>query len=151
MTLMLDEHGLFRETDSESARDGDVLIKLPAQTIGGLLLDRKNLFSSLRLSGPADVAESLGFVFRNLRWDAEGDLASLLGDIPAHRLSLATRSVATQAGLGLKKLGANISEYVVEDSGMLPNPGEMLAFKNSLVELQTDLERLEKRLAGLNG
>jgi hypothetical protein len=53
-----------------------------------LLLDRDALFASVKLSGSADLAECLAFVFRNLGWDIEEDLASVLGDIPARRLAL---------------------------------------------------------------
>lgn len=148
MTMMIDAQGLFREAGGETTGlDTDVVIRLPAQGLAALLFDRKNLLSSLRLSGPADIVESLGFVFRNLRWDAEGDLAALVGDIPAHRLSLITRNVAEQTRRGLGNLGSNVSEYLREESGMLPQRSALVAFKDSLGELQADIERLEKRLA----
>jgi hypothetical protein len=40
-----------------------------------------SLFSAATISGSADLAETLGFVFRNLRWDIEHDLSRVLGDI----------------------------------------------------------------------
>ncbi|HXE40320.1 MAG TPA: hypothetical protein VN639_17795, partial [Azonexus sp.] len=80
LNLCIDEHGLLEA--SEPSGTPEVTVNLAADTPVRLLLDRSTLFSSVKISGAVDIAESLAFVFRNLRWDAEADLANLVGDVP---------------------------------------------------------------------
>jgi len=64
-----------------------VTLTLPADApLLALTDDRPSLRAATQISGAAELAECLGFVFRNLRWDAESDLALLTGDIAARRL-----------------------------------------------------------------
>ena len=51
-----------------------VSITLPADAPALALTDKASLLSSATISGSADLAETLGFVFRHLRWDVEHDL-----------------------------------------------------------------------------
>lgn len=122
---------------------GDALTALPG---GGL----EAVLGRVQVSGAADLAETLGFVFRQLRWDGEADLARLVGDIPAHRLSrLAGQAITWQREAG-QRLLANGTEYLVEERGLLPAKGELAAFGHDVDRLRDDLARLEKRLQRLN-
>ena len=145
--LVIDEHGLLAPATGNSAPD--VTITLPADTPIRFLLDRSSLFSSVRLSGSADVAEGLAFVFRHLRWDVEGDLASIIGDIPARRISVAGAAMVHQVIEGGRRLTENVVEYATEDSATLVPRREMDAFGNSVNALSDDLARLEKRIGRL--
>jgi len=71
----------------------DVSIHLPDDAPVRLISDPGSVFSAARLSGKADFAEALGFVFRNLRWDPEADLAGLTGDIVARRVVSTTAAL----------------------------------------------------------
>jgi ubiquinone biosynthesis protein UbiJ len=46
----------------------------------------ETLMAQAQISGSADLAEALGFVFRHLRWDIGEDLSHVVGDIAAHRI-----------------------------------------------------------------
>ena len=73
----------------------DVVIALPADTPLQALSGSEALMRKARITGSAELADSLGFVFRNLRWDAEEDLSRVVGDIAAHRLVALTRRFAS--------------------------------------------------------
>lgn len=144
--MQIDGHGLLQAAD----RDGtDVLIQFPDDFLLTALVDRNRLMSSARISGAADVAETLAFVFRNLRWDIESDLASILGDIPARRLSLAGAAFLTSTQASGKRAMENLREYVAEESGLLPPSSAVIEFAGEVDRLRDDIARLEKRLQRL--
>lgn len=146
MGLGIDESGLFHASAAETP---DVTLTVPADAVFKALADRDQLFASVRLAGSVDTAESLGFVFRNLRWDVEADLAAVIGDIAAHRLVRLGRSLASGLQGGLRRTAENVVEYAVEDSALLPAPREISAFASAVGQLRDDVARLEKRLSRL--
>ena len=75
--LGIDAQGLF--VLNEHQGEPDVTLTLPSDILVRALVDRSKLFSSVKLGGSVDVAETLAFVFRNLKWDAEADLAAIRG------------------------------------------------------------------------
>ncbi|MCG2575723.1 hypothetical protein LZ012_01800 [Dechloromonas sp. XY25] len=145
--LGIDQHGLFQLAAGE--RSPDVTLSLPPDFAVRALFDRSKLFATVKLDGSVDVAESLAFVFRNLRWDAEADLAGVIGDIAAHRLVRIGQSLASALSNSLRNTAANIQEYVVEESGILPSPRELGSFGEAVGRLRDDVASLEKRLAKL--
>lgn len=145
--LGVDHAGLFHL--ATGVNEPDVRLTLPADVPIRAVLDRDNLFSSVKLDGSVDVAESLAFVFRNLEWDIEADLAALIGDIPAHRFVRIGRSLAHSLRQGAGNLLANAREYAVEEADFLPNMNAVAAFGNAVNALRDDVARLEKRLSRL--
>lgn len=145
--LLIDERGLFSSGDT--LQQPDVTLTLPSDTVVKLLLDRQNLFSAVKLSGSADIAESLAFVFRNLRWDIEAEMAGLIGDIPARRLAMFGADFVAQFQESAKRLTENVIEYATEDSQLLVSNCDISGFSRAVNELQDNLVRLEKRIARL--
>lgn len=143
----IDEQGCFDLGDVDAS--SDVTLTFPSDAPARFLVDRESLFSSVKLSGSADLAEALAFVFRNLRWDFEGEVARMLGDIPAHRLVMLLSSAVRQARSGLQRAADNLAEYASEDSGLVVPGRETAAFASAVDELRNDVARLEKRIARL--
>lgn len=126
-----------------------VTVTLPADTPVRLLLDRPSIMANARLSGNADFAESLAFVFRNLRWDAEADVSRVTGDIVARRLVQGGKALwQWQQEAGARSL-ANVAEYLGDDSGLLVARIEVEDHYRAVDGLRDDVARLEKRLARL--
>ena len=147
LLLQIDHSGLLRACNNEvNSTAAEVRIDLPADFMLKAAVDRNNLLASARLSGMADIAETLAFVSRNLRWDAEGDLARLVGDIPARRLTLAGSSLLASVQESARRLGENLREYATEECELLANPRQVQAFSAEVSVLRDDLARLEKRL-----
>jgi len=148
LELTLDGEGFFRQPDS-AAPGGEtaVTIELPADALLRLPFDRSAVFAAARLSGTADMAETLAFVFRNLRWDVEEDLASLFGDVIARRIVLSGRAFAGWQQQSARNLAANLAEYLGEEAEVLLTRRQMNGFQEDLRQLGSDLVRLEDRLA----
>ncbi|AXS81279.1 SCP2 domain-containing protein [Dechloromonas sp. HYN0024] len=145
LRLGIDHQGLFQAGDIR--HEPDVRIGLPSDVLFRLLVDRDALFTSVKLGGSADIAESLAFVLRNLRWDAEADLAQLVGDIPARRLVLLAKSLAAGMQSALGRAADNFAEYAVEESRLLAASRDTNAFGQAVNQLRDDVARLEKRIS----
>jgi ubiquinone biosynthesis protein UbiJ len=133
----------------ESSIAPEVAIRLPDDTPFRILGDRSGIFQAARISGSADFAEALGFVARNLRWDAEADLAGVIGDVPAHRLVREASASLSRKQEALKRLGANVAEFIADEEELLVRPPPLASYCSEVDRLRDDLARLEKRIARL--
>ena len=89
-----------------------VEIVLPASAPLALLQgqERGAMMRGAHITGAADFAEALGFVLRNLDWDAEEDLSRVVGDIAAHRLVKAAGFFATAKSESTRRLADNVAD-----------------------------------------
>ncbi len=124
-----------------------VQIILPADAPLRFITDRDSLLSVTRISGNADLAEALAFLFRHLRWDIEADLAEAVGDIAARRLARGARQALAWQRDATARFAANLAEYFTEESRTLLPARNLAAFRTNLVDLDSDLQRLESRVA----
>jgi len=147
LALRIDEHGMLLA--SEAAGEADVTLSLPADAPLRLLLDRQSLFAGIHLAGSADIAEALAFVFRNLRWDVEEDLARFVGDIPARRLGMLGDRLSREIREGSRRLAANVAEFASEEAGIVVSAREVSSLVSAIDRLRDDLARLEKRVQRL--
>ena len=90
----------------EAGAELEVAISLPATTPLLALQGKDAVMRAARIEGSAEFAQALGFVIRNLRWDAEEDLSRLVGDVAAHRIVKGRGTTADrQAGRYCRLLG----------------------------------------------
>lgn len=150
LDLAVDGEGYFRAADRPDDVLPAVTIELPADAPFRFLTDRNSVFAAARISGTADFAETLAFVFRNLRWDVEEDLARVVGDIAAHRLVRIGRTFLGWQRRAGRNLAANAAEYLGEESGVLVPQREMARFRAEIEALREELARLESRISRLN-
>ena len=127
----------------------EVTIKLPADAPLRLLRGQSALLAAVQINGAADLAEALGFVFRNLRWDVEDDLAHWVGDIAAHRFVQSGRKLAQWPGESLARLGKNFAEYLTEENPSIARADAVAAFCEQSRQTEQKLAQLEKRLESL--
>lgn len=144
LPLSIDGDGYLRRSAALSV--ADVSIRLPDDAPLRWLTDRPSLFASARISGSADFAEALAFVFRNLRWDVEADLAGVIGDIAAHRLLHGARQFTAWQGRRLRNLAANVAEFLTEEQASIARSADVNAFCGAVETLRQDYARLESRL-----
>ena len=147
LPLAISAAGLFVAAGRDAP--ADVTITLPADAPLRALTDRPSLFTAARLSGSAELAESLRFIFRNLRWDVESDLAQLVGDIAAHRLVAGGKQLARWHQQQAKNLAANFAEYFTEESPSIARSSDVASFCAQVASLPDELSRLEARIAAL--
>jgi ubiquinone biosynthesis protein UbiJ len=126
-----------------------VTISFPQDALLLVLTDRPALVAAARISGSGELAECLGFVFRNLQWDIESDLSQWVGDIAARRLLAGGKQwLAWQSGQ-IVNLALNFAEYVTEEDQMLARRQDVSAFCSEVGKAQEELVRLEKRVVQL--
>lgn len=124
-------------------------IQLPGDFPLRFLTDRELAFRTVRISGSAELAETLGFVLRNLRWEPEDDLANLLGDIPASRLSRLAKGFVSGQRTRMTAVAANFSEYLTEEQRTLIGNREFSFFRQEVQEVEDGLKLLEARLQAM--
>lgn len=127
----------------------EVSISLPAATPLLALQGKDAVMRAARIEGSAEFAEVLGFVIRNLRWDAEEDLSKVVGDIAAHRIVSSTREIAAWQQQAARNFAENITEYFTEEQPLIARRIAIADFSADVDSLRDDVARLEKRLQQL--
>lgn len=125
----------------------DVVIRLPADTPLLLPQGLDRAMALATVEGNAEFATELSFVFRNLRWDAEEDLSTLVGDIAAHRIVQGANRFVDWQQQAATHLAQNLGEYLTFENPLLVRRVELLALRDDIVRLDAELARVEKRLA----
>lgn len=149
LAFTIDRDGYLVDAEEDSAPD--VTLSLPLSALPGLARgDANKLMNAVRIEGSAELADTLGFVFRNLRWDAEEDLSRVFGDIVAHRMVEGAASLRRMHERAWAGLTGNLAEYLAEEQQALVTRAALQGFGDELRVLRDDLARLEKRLGRLS-
>lgn len=104
----------------------------------------------MHVQGEAGLANLVSDLAANLRWDAEHDLAKIVGDVMAVRLfSGARRAFSGLRDLG-QRLAGNASEYLIEESALLVTRPELERMREQSAGLVQRLDELDQRLNRLD-
>ena len=133
----------------EAGAELEVAISLPATTPLLALQGKDAVMRAARIEGSAEFAQALGFVIRNLRWDAEEDLSTVVGDIAAHRIVTGTKEFVGWQQQAAQNLAANLAEYFTEEQPLIAKQADIAEFSSDIDRLRDDVARLEKRLQRL--
>ena len=104
------------------------------------------MMREIGIEGNADLAATVQYLFRHLRWDLEEDLSRIFGDALAHRIAEGGRRFADWNREAAGKLAQNLTEYWIEEQPLLARPADVRQFLASVDQLRDDLARLEKRI-----
>jgi ubiquinone biosynthesis protein UbiJ len=137
------EDGRLAVSDAPEAH---LVVALRPAAVPLLLRRDEALLHEVEFSGDAELAAALQFLFRNLDWDIEEDLARVVGDVAAHRLAAAGRSFVAWQQEAAERAGRNVAEYLTEEAGLLAQPAEVARFGRDVDDLRDAVERLEQRL-----
>jgi ubiquinone biosynthesis protein UbiJ len=103
----------------------------------------------VRFGGDEGLAQRFSQTLAGLDIDWEEFLAQRIGDVPAHEIGRLGR----RARSGAQRFRANaretLSDYLTEESRLLPHRFEVEAFLEDVDTLRDDTERLEARIARL--
>jgi ubiquinone biosynthesis protein UbiJ len=104
----------------------------------------------MHIEGDAGLAQVIGELARNLRWDPEDELARVVGDVAAARLAGGMRASFE----GLRKLGAslaaNVTEYLSEERGVITGSPLLADMRVQNSQLAADVKTLDTRVASLD-
>jgi ubiquinone biosynthesis protein UbiJ len=134
--------------DDEPAK---VTVRVKLSDLPLIMQNRERIFSYVQIEGDADFANSISRLAQNLRWEAEEDLARLIGDIPATRVTAGVKAAVETARTTQRKFAENLAEYFLEEKPMLVRPQAVNDFASDVAKLRDDVERLAKRIEKLEG
>jgi ubiquinone biosynthesis protein UbiJ len=126
---------------------GEVTAALPGASRD--LEVRMSPFAEPRMQGDEALAQDVAFLVRHLRWDAEEDLARVVGDIPAHRAAGAARAFRDWARDARMRLAQGAAEYWTEEQPLIASRVKLESFIRDVSAFDDDLARLEARVERL--
>lgn len=127
----------------------DVTVVLPAETPLIALQGIERAMAGAHVTGNAEFATALSFVLKNLRWDAEEDLARLVGDVAAHRIVGVSSRLTSWQQEAARNAVENLAEYLGEESALLVPTRELAKSRDELADFTKRIDALEARLKTL--
>lgn len=107
---------------------------------------REQAFKAVKITGDADLAQLLGRLAGQVRWEYEEDLARLVGDAPANFAVRQGKKFVSAGKSAVIDLLGNVVEYVSEEKKVLLNKRDFMIRKTELNELRDAVDRMEKRV-----
>ena len=104
---------------------------------------------SLEFTGDPLLAQEFQQLLDFAKPDLEEELSGFVGDAAAYRLGEIARGVGRWSREARSTMGANIREYLQEESRDVPSRYEVDRFTNDVGVLRDDVDRLEARMKRL--
>jgi len=137
--------GALKEVDNPS-----LTLEVSSKALGDLAASsgslREQAFKAVKLTGDADLAQLIGRLAGQLRWEYEEDLARLVGDAPANFAVRQGKKFVSASRAAASDLLDNVVEYVSEERKVLLNKRDFVVHKSELNDLRESVDRIEKRI-----
>jgi len=146
MYFQIRDEVVLLATDSED--EPDVVITGSLLTLAGMArsADEQALRDgSLDLTGDAYTAQAFQELLALAKPDIEEELSLFVGDVAAHHVGELAKGLGNWAREARSTMGANIREYLQEESRDLPSRYEFEGFASAVDSLRDDVARLEAR------
>jgi ubiquinone biosynthesis protein UbiJ len=104
----------------------------------------------IEVAGDTDFGFAFNRIARNLRWDVEEDLSRVFGDIAAHRMADAGRTLRRWGEQAAENTGRAFAEYWTEERPLIAGARDLEEFSQAVDALRDDVARLEKRIEQLS-
>ena len=148
LRLVILDSGLLGKAAPEAAPN--LVVTIASGALPAALQGEEALMREIKIEGNADLAGTVQYLFRHLRWDFEEDLSRVFGDVVAHRMVEQGKRFAAWNREAAEKLAQNLAEYWTEEHPMLARPAAVRQFLADVDQLRDDLARIEKRVEALN-
>ncbi len=138
------DSGLVRGAAQDAVPN--LVVTIGASALPASLRGEDALMREIGIEGNADLAGTVQYLFRHLRWDVAEDLSKVFGDVLAQRMVTEGRRFAAWNREAAEKLAQNFAEYWIEEQPLLARPADVRQFLTDADQLRDDLARLEKRI-----
>lgn len=140
----------------DSAVVADVVLNMPYTDLAELLSTFRasgadGIAKQMHIQGDAGLAQLLADLARNLRWDAQADLARVVGDIAAVRITGFMNFAFNSLQDGARRFNSNIQEYMSIESGLTVKQASFQTLQTNLADLNQRLDKIDARLGKLAG
>jgi ubiquinone biosynthesis protein UbiJ len=142
------DSGLVRSAAQDAVPN--LVVTVGPGALPALLRGEEALLREIGIEGNADLAGTVQYLFRHLRWDLAEDLSKVFGDVLAQRMVSGGKRFVAWNREAAEKLAQNFSEYWIEERPLLARPAEARQFLADVDQLRDDLARLEKRIGTLS-
>ena len=146
LDVAISADGAFMDGASKAP---DATIRLDPALLLGLPFEGRAAFKNLDSDGDADLLADLNRVFQTLHWDSEADLAPLVGNMAAHRLTTGARTLQAWLQENRASAAATVAEYLTEEQPVLANRPQVEDFCREVDALRDRAARLEASLKRL--
>jgi len=102
--------------------------------------------TEIMLEGNIHVAEAVLKFFSTLNIDWEEELSKYSGDVVAHQAGVLITRLKQYHTHSSNSLEAMITEYLQEESGLLPTNFEVNEFIDAIDQLRLDVDRLDAKV-----
>ena len=134
----------------KEAQNPSLTLEVSSKALGELAASsgslREQAFKAVKLTGDADLAQLIGRLAGQLRWEYEEDLARLVGDAPANFAVRQGKKFISASRSAASDFLDNVVEYVSEERKVLLNKRDFIAHKSELNDLRESIDRIEKRI-----
>jgi ubiquinone biosynthesis protein UbiJ len=103
----------------------------------------------VEIQGDSRVAQRFSDILKSVEIDWEELSSKLVGDFAAHKVGNVARGFKGWLDEALAALQMDTSEYLREESGVLPTRVEIAAFMEQIDQFRSDVDRLEARVRRL--
>jgi len=103
--------------------------------------------SGIHIEGSAEIAQAFSDLLGAARPDLEEELSRVIGDVAAHQVGNAARSMLAFGRRAVDTLAQNVAEYLQEEGRDVPARAEAEELYGGVDRLRDDVERLDARLA----
>lgn len=149
--LRLAVTGEGRLRPAEQAEPASLVMTFSPDVVPAALKGEDHLLRAVAVEGDSRFANEVLFLFRHLRWDAEEDLARVLGDAAAHRVASTAREFLAWQREAFSRAAENLMDYALEERQLVAHRASFEEHRSAVAQLRDALERLEKRLDRLAG
>lgn len=145
-TIIFDEHEIILNALDDGPVDATIqglpftLLRQACQRHATALLE------GVVITGDATLVQAMQILFKTLDIDWEGLLARATGDMIAHRVSQAFKSIREWLSNTNNNMRENVSEYLHEEIQCLVPAVLLQEFYRDVDELRDTVDRLEARL-----
>jgi ubiquinone biosynthesis protein UbiJ len=110
----------------------------------------ENVFKGeVQIQGDVELGQEFQDILRAMDIDWEERLSYVVGDVAAHKMGNAVRSMLGWGAQTVASLQDNLAEYLKFEAGTVPARFEIDAFEQEVDTLRNDVERLEARVLRL--
>lgn len=150
VALFVTAAGGVAAADPADAAAPSLSVTVPLAAVPRLLSGDAGARSAAHVDGDAGFAQTVWSLVAGLRWDAEGDLARVIGGAAAHRVGGSVRALGTEAREIAQRAGDAFAGWVSEEARLVVPTAEQRAWQDDVDALRDAVDRLDARLRALD-
>jgi ubiquinone biosynthesis accessory factor UbiJ len=129
---------------NDASATADVTVSLQTGLLQAVASERLRF---IRIEGDALLAQDLALIAKQLRWDAEHDLARVIGDVPAHWVASKAHKAAAVFEQAVAQFKTTATQAVIHYPGWVLGATDLQTHQVELTALKV---RIDALVAGMH-